>query len=182
MSHTFCDTSTANTVLYRHSQKERVCSHTQFYHHGFRLCRKTFLFLHKVGEFHFKAIKSSYLTGGLVPRVHKHKGRVAPNAVQLDDMRAILTFVMQYAENNAILLPGRIPGYKRDDIQLLPCTTAKRAVWRLYQESAELLSLGSLSYSFFCQVRKESGLHTYLIKTPLRCGRNSSLILLLHAP
>ena len=31
-----------------------------------------------------------------------------------------------YAEKNAILLPGRIPGYKRDTIQLLPSSTTKK--------------------------------------------------------
>ena len=41
----------------------------------------------------------------------------------------MLTFVMHYVETNAILLPGRIPGYKRDDIKLLPSSCTKRAVW-----------------------------------------------------
>ena len=29
-----------------------------------------------------------------------------------------MKFILQYAEDNTILLPGRVPGYKRDDIQL----------------------------------------------------------------
>ena len=50
-------------------------------------------------------------------------------------MRGIIEFVMQYVESNAILLPGCIPGYKRDDIQLLPSSTTKKVVWLLYEES-----------------------------------------------
>jgi hypothetical protein len=34
---------------------------------------------------------------------------------------------MQYVESNTILLRGRIPGYKWDDIQLLPSSTTK--IW-----------------------------------------------------
>lgn len=35
-----------------------------------------------------------------------------------------------------MVLPGRIPGYKSADIQLLPSNTTKRHVWELYQEAA----------------------------------------------
>ena len=46
-------------------------------------------------------------------------GRVALNALVLEEVKGIITFVMHYVETNAILLPGRIPGYKRDDIKPL---------------------------------------------------------------
>ena len=39
---------------------------------------------------------------------------------RLSDVKCIVRFVLQYAEDHAILLPGRIPGYKRIDLQLLP--------------------------------------------------------------
>ena len=54
-----------------------------------------------------------YVTEGLVPRIHGHAGRTAPNALVLGEVKGISTFVMQYVESNAILLPGRIPGYKQ---------------------------------------------------------------------
>ena len=37
-------------------------------------------------------------------------------------------------EANAMILPGRVPGYKRSDIQLLPSSTTKHKVWELYQQ------------------------------------------------
>ena len=40
----------------------------------------------------------------------------------------MVKFLQNYAEENALLLPGRIPGYKRDDIKLLPSSRSKR-VW-----------------------------------------------------
>ena len=45
-----------------------------------------------------------------------------------------MRFLQAYAEDNAILLPGRIPGYKRDDIQLLPSSTTKKVVNIMYSE------------------------------------------------
>ena len=42
---------------------------------------KTFLFLHGIGEFRFKAVKSSYLAEGMVPHVHKHTGLVSHNTL-----------------------------------------------------------------------------------------------------
>ena len=57
---------------------------------------------------------------------------------------------MQYAEANSILLPGCIPGYKRDDIQLLQSSTTKRAVWLLYEESASTNGVRSVAYTTFC--------------------------------
>ena len=120
-----------------------------FYHNGLCVCKRTFLFLH---DFRVKAIRAQYVAVGLVPRVHGHTGHVAPNALVLDEVKGIITFVMQYVETDAILLPGRIPGYKRDDIKLLPSSCAKRAVWVLYQESATSLSLRSVAYTTFCKV------------------------------
>jgi len=94
---TQCD-SQLNCSKHRHSLKERE-TFTTFNHQGYR--KKT-LFLHGIGEFRLKAIKASYLAHGLVPQVHGHTGRISPNALVLQDIWKILSFVMQYAEANAI--------------------------------------------------------------------------------
>ena len=144
------------------------------------MCKRTFLFLHDIGDFRLKAIRAQYIREGLVPRVHGHTGRVAPNALVLEEVKGILTFVMHYVETNAILLPGRIPGYKRDDIKLLPSSCTKRAVWLLYQESATCLSLRSVAYTTFCKVWRNfmGGVVVCKPMTDLceTCQRNSAAI------
>ena len=40
----------------------------------------------------------------------------------------VVKFLQSYTENNAILLPGRIPGYKRDDTKLLPSSHSKKVL------------------------------------------------------
>jgi len=54
--------------------------------------------------------------------VHKNTGHLPVNALSYDQQLNIVKFLENYA---AILLPGRIPGYKRDDLKLLPSSKAK---------------------------------------------------------
>ena len=154
---------------------------TLFYHHGHRVCRKTFLFLHGLGKRKFELIKAHYLSSGLMSRVHGNTGRTPSHALRMEDVNNIITFVSQYTEANAILLPGRIPGYKRSDIQILPSSTTKRAIWLLYEETAVRLSQRGVAYSTFCHVWKQFLQHVVVAKpmTDLcaTCQRNSSAII-----
>ena len=38
----------------------------------------------------------------------------------------VVKFLQNYAEQNAILLPGCLPNYKKDDIKLLPSRCSKK--------------------------------------------------------
>ena len=55
---------------------------------------------------------------GLSPWCHGNLGKVPHHAVTLDDAKHAGTFLFEYAEMNALLLPGRVPGYKRTDLQV----------------------------------------------------------------
>ena len=72
------------------------------------------------------AFKASYLATGLTTRVHGNAKRLPKHALRLDEVKNLVTFLGNFAEKNAILLPGRIPGYKHDDLQLLPSNTTKK--------------------------------------------------------
>ena len=145
------------------------------------MCRKTFLFLHNVGSSRFKAIKSHYLSQGLVPRIHGNSGKAPSHALVLKDVEGIISFVLQYVETNGILLPGRVPGYKRDDIQLLPSSTTERAVWNLYEDSASTNGARSITYNTFCLVWRKFLSHVVVCKpmTDLcaTCQANSTAII-----
>lgn len=135
-----------------HKPKGRERNTTVFYHHGHRICRNTFLFLHGVSKHRLLALRGSYLSEGLVPRVHGNTGRAPAHALVMGDVRNIITFVAQYAEANAILLPGRVPGYKRDDIEILPSSTTKKSIWLLYRETAPTVGQRCVAYTTFCLV------------------------------
>ena len=57
------------------------------------------------------------------------QAKVLPhNTTKLSDIKNVVRYILQYAEDHTVLLPGRIPGYKRDDLQLFPSSTTKREV------------------------------------------------------
>ena len=83
-------------------------------------------------------------------------------------------------EANAMVLPGRVPGYKRSDIQLLPSSTTKHKVWELYQEAAAVGSTRSVCYSVFTSLWRQLLPHVVVMK-PMSdlcwlCQQNSTAI------
>ena len=54
-----------------------------------------------------------------------------------DKLKYTVTFIKNYVETNGILLLGRIPGYKRIDVQLRPTHTMKRGEWNNYVHEME---------------------------------------------
>ena len=97
-----------------------------FKHHGHNVCKKTFLFLHGIGREWLKAVKKHYKEEGLQVRQHGNSKRTPHHAMPFAAIRNVVSFLCNYAEENAILLPGRIPAYKRDDIKLLPSSCSKK--------------------------------------------------------
>ena len=79
-----------------------------FYHYGNRICLKTFMFLHAIRR--FIALRAHYRQNGLVPRVNRSASCSLYNSFEFDDIKQIITFAINYAKINGILLPGCIPG------------------------------------------------------------------------
>ena len=113
-----------------------------------------FCSLHSMSSKRLKNIKASYVENGLAPRRHGNTRRMPAKSLSFSDNQRVVTFIVNYAETHAILLPGHIPGYKRDDIQLLPASTTKRAVWMSYTASLESQPHRSVTYSTFCRLWK----------------------------
>ena len=110
----------------RHIPAKRQRMVTTYMHHGHHLCKNTYNFLHGIGNHRVKAVKQSYLQNGLTVRIHGNTGRTPHNALSFQQISNIVKFIQNYAEQHAILLPGRIPAYKRDDLKLLPSSDSKK--------------------------------------------------------
>ena len=80
-----------------HRGQQRGKSYTTFYHKGARICQKTFLFLHTMGYWRFKAIKASYLVNGVVARVHGNIGKRKKLGLSLKQIEDIVQFILNYA-------------------------------------------------------------------------------------
>lgn len=138
--------------LHEHQPSARQRMRGKYFHQGNRVCLRTFLFLHFTKKEQFCNIRASCTESGLAPRVHGNTRRLPVKALTFNDVSRIVTFVRNYAEDHAILLPGRIPGYKRSDLQLLPCSTTKIAVWKLYKSASEEAQDRAVAYSSFCRI------------------------------
>ena len=78
------------------------------------------------GKDRFMSLKASYSASGLTTRVHGNTKHAPKNALKFEEIKNLVSFINNYAEKHAILLPGRIPGYKKDNLQLLPSSTTKK--------------------------------------------------------
>ncbi len=66
--------------------------------------------------------------------IHVNKHKQPPFAVV--DIRKV-AYLINHAEDHAILLPGRISGYHRTDLKFLPSSTTKIAIWEDYHANVE---------------------------------------------
>ena len=123
----FTNTSTlsVNSTKHRHPAASRQRPYMLFWHGGRRVCKKTFLFLHTISDKRLRNLQESWRENGLAPRRHGNARRLPAHTISFTDTQRVVEFLHTYAEANAILLPGRIPGYKRTDVQLLPSSTTK---------------------------------------------------------
>lgn len=110
----------------RHKPVKRRRTSISFIHHSHEVCKTTFCFLYGVGRRRIMALKDSYLANGLETRVHGNRKQPPHNRMTHRAITNVVTFLQNYAEENAILLPGRLPSHRRDDIKLLPSSRSKK--------------------------------------------------------
>jgi len=106
-----------------------------FYYEHRRICRDTFLFLMDISKDKLTNLKKWYLANGIYPRKKKSGGR-RKTALSFDEIKRVSRFIINFAEQHSIILPGRIPGFKRDDVKVLPSCETKASVWRYYKAAS----------------------------------------------
>ena len=121
--------------------------------------------MHEIGKRRYNNVRHSFHQFGIQERSHGNSNRLSHNAFTTLELKAIVLFLKNYSEENAILLPGRIPGYKRTDLQLLPTSTTKKEVWNSYVKACGTLTFRLASYKTFCKIWRKYTPHI-LITTP----------------
>ena len=89
---------------------------------------------------------------GLTPRMHGNTKRVPKNTIDVETTMHVRSFIENDVEENAVILPGRIPGQKRDDISLLPSSQSKHNIWQFYVSCCSLASKKPVSYVTFTRL------------------------------
>ena len=103
------------------------------------------------------------------------------HTLSLSTLEYVLKFLLNYTEENGLLSPGRVPGYSRSDIKLLPSSSPKRSIWKVYITAAENSHVRSVAYTTFCRVWRSQLPQVVLMKpaTDLcwQCQKNSEAVL-----
>ena len=103
-------------------------------------------FLNRISQDRLTGLLQWYKANGLVPKEKRSGGRSNnTRAHSFEDIQRAVAFVTQYAEHHALVLPGRVPGFKRDDVKLLPSAETKAKVYAVY--SATMKDSGMISKS-----------------------------------
>ena len=141
--------------LFEKVGKKRVRSpRCNFTFRSIAICKEMFLKLYGISESRFRSLKVHYDINGISPRIHGNTKRLPSNTLSQATVEDVKTFISNYVEENGILLPGRIPGYKEDDIKLLSCSESKASVWRCFNESCETAGKSTVSYTKFVELWK----------------------------
>ena len=167
------------SVEYRHKANSRVRQCFAYHHQGKPVCLQMFLFLHSIGSKHLKNLFTNFQKQGILLRVHGNSKRLPPHTLSFSSVEHVVSFIVNYAEENSILLPGSIPGYKACDMKLLPSSYSKKEIWRYYEIAREDMHV--VAYTTFCRLWKLL-LPDIIMMHPMldlfwHCQQNSHLIL-----
>ncbi|XP_041357575.1 uncharacterized protein LOC121374537 [Gigantopelta aegis] len=122
----------------RKSQEERKRFRTAFFIDKKVVCRNAFKFMHCIGNSRLNDLIHRYAEGDIGVRLTNAGGRIQSRRVlTFEDITRISTFITTFAEDHAIVLPERLPSFKRDDIKLLPSHETKSSVWTAYTAAME---------------------------------------------
>ncbi|XP_070173725.1 uncharacterized protein [Littorina saxatilis] len=102
------------------------------------VCRQTFKFMYGISQNKLTALLKHYRVNGVTPRLKKNWGgrQYNTNAFTADDVERVVQFLRSFAEDHALVLPGRVPGFKRSDVKILPSSQTKASIWRHYRQVA----------------------------------------------
>ena len=178
-------TTNTSTITKERRHQPQMRKHgysTGHFHQGNAICVEMFRFIHGIGEKRLRNISKALRLNGIAPRVHGNTRRLPKNTLSKESVEYVVRFLLNYSEQHGLLLPGRVPGYARDDIKLLPSSKSKRGIWRIYHEAAEQdPSVHAVAYTTFCRLWKAL-VPSLIIMKPMTdlcwtCQQNSSAIL-----
>ena len=84
-----------------------------------------------------RRLKEHYEQHGIYPRTHGNSKKLPSNMLPQIVTENVNFLLTNYIEENAIVLPGRIPGFKRDNVKVLSSSETKMSVWRTYNSVCE---------------------------------------------
>ena len=109
----------------------------KYFFHGQQICKKTFCFAFAISQSTLKRMSKSYDMYGLSVNEHGNCKTTPAHALSFDDTTRIKKFIEEYANKNALPLPGRLPNCPKQTVLLLPCDKNVTDIYDLYMKSAK---------------------------------------------
>ena len=145
----------AFTAIEAIGEKRKRSPPYSFLYRSQPICKEMFLNLYGISKSRFQRLVDHYQNHGISLRIHGNSKRLPHNALPLDVAEDIKNFLSNYADENAVLLPGRIPGFKNKDIQLLSSSDTKMNVWKSFKRACEESNKQAVSYTKFTDLWKQ---------------------------
>ena len=162
-------------------EKRKRSSQSSFLYLNRPICKDMFLSLYGISYSRFQRLKEHYEEHRLSQRVHGNYKRIPHNTLPQAVIEDVKNFLTNYAKENAVLLPGRIPGFKNDDIRLLSSSETRKNVWRAFNRVCEETGKQAVGYTSFTKLWQQ--FHPdLLIAKPMTdlcliCQQNTSKLL-----
>ena len=116
------------------------------------ICKNMFSHLYRISYSRFCRLKEHHEEHGLAQRVHGNCKKLPHNALPQAVSADIRNFLTNYVEENAVLLTGRIPGFKKDDIRLLLSSETKMNVWHAFKRACKETGKQAVCYTTFTKL------------------------------
>ena len=139
----------AFTAIEVTGEKRKRSPPYSFLHRSQPICKEMFLNLYGISKSRFQRLVEHYQSRGISLCVHGNSKRLPHNALPLAVNEDVKNFLSNYADENAVILPGRIPGFKSEDIQLLSSSDTKTHVWKSFKIACEESNKQAVSYTKF---------------------------------
>ena len=119
------------------------------------ICKEMFLNLYGISNSWFQRLVDHYQNHGISLQTHGNSKRLPHNTLPQAIAEDVKNFLSNYAQENALLLPGRIPGFKDEYIQLLSSSDTKMHVWNSFKRACEESNKQVVSYPKFTLLWKQ---------------------------
>ena len=135
-------------------KRKRIPAYS-FLYQSHPICKEMFLHMYGISKSRFQRLLEHYQNYGISVRVHRNSKRLPHNTLPRAIAEDVKNFLSNYAEENAVLLHGRIPGFKNEDIVLLSSSETKMYVWNCFKSACEVASKRVVSYTKFIELWKQ---------------------------
>ena len=120
--------------------------------YGFDVCKTTFLYVLNISNTKYKNIAAHYNLNGLISREHGNKGRLPVNTTPFEETEHVTSFIKAYARDNALPLPGRVPGHSLETHLVISSSITKKDIFQQYTQVSLEASLSPVKYSLFLEL------------------------------